>query len=666
MSLQLPSTAAPPAERLKVILKHVDSKKGKKHQNSPDRVSMALRLHFDGKYHELREEVRQYLRTAESWQDPITELAQKPLDEQRQITYQRAKEVLTLPGIAQLLQEQGEEKPGTLDKGWGLVETLAMGDPSTNVKTGVMTFLFCGAITALGSDDLRAEYFPSIANCEVTGMFCMTEEEHGSNVRGLQTQARYDPRSEEFIIHTPNDGARKYYIGNSTMGEYAVVFARLILANGDDKGPHCFLVPMRDVNTKELLPGRKVVDMGYKEGLNGVDNGVITFTEVRIPRRNLLNRYANVRPDGTYESEITSDSERFNIHIAALTGTRVALVHAANAALKVGLTIAIRYSRHRRQFGPSDPNALETPILDYQSQQMRLMPYVATVCATSCAIRELGIRLDRAMAKREFGDRSIQSLAAGLKSLSTWTMAEGLQECRECCGGQGFMTVNRISGLRCDTDVYCTFEGDNYVILQQVAKDLLAQYVDLMANKWRVMAGLSALMQTLGDAITTSNLRPRSSTVTVDMAVAAMEYMENRLMYTLARRLYKKTAAGGGTQDSLEAWNDCMDHVSLLGMTHVQHQCLQAFVRDLERCRDKAAKKIVGKILRLYATHLLYINRAWFLEQNYFGRKHVLEIRKVYIQQCATVAAVSDIICDGWAIPENCISAPIAYGGSAW
>lgn len=79
------------------------------------------------------------------------------------------------------------------------------------------------------------------------------------------------------------------------------VFARLQIPKPgdpskiDDHGVHAFVCPLRDPVTKQVLPGIDVRDCGYKVGLNGVDNGAISFHGVRIPRDNLLDKFAQVR-----------------------------------------------------------------------------------------------------------------------------------------------------------------------------------------------------------------------------------------------------------------------------------------------------------------------------------------------------------------------------------
>ena len=81
----------------------------------------------------------------------------------------------------------------------------------------------------------------------------------------------------------------RYWITNGAVhARHTVVFAQLII-DGTGHGVHAVLVPIRDKEMR-TLPGVTVVDMGYKMGLNGVDNARLSFNNVRVPRTNLLNR----------------------------------------------------------------------------------------------------------------------------------------------------------------------------------------------------------------------------------------------------------------------------------------------------------------------------------------------------------------------------------------
>ena len=126
----------------------------------------------------------------------------------------------------------------------------------------------------------------------------MTEIGHGSNVRDIETVATYDPATGEFDLHSPTFTSGKNYIGNAGVhGKIATVFAQLE-TRGERHGVHAFVVPIRDDRGRPL-PGIRLEDNGEKLGLNGVDNGRIWFDHVRVPRVEMLDRFAQVAADGT-------------------------------------------------------------------------------------------------------------------------------------------------------------------------------------------------------------------------------------------------------------------------------------------------------------------------------------------------------------------------------
>jgi acyl-CoA oxidase len=194
------------------------------------------------------------------------------------------------------------------------------------------------------------------------GCFAMTETGHGSNVQALRTTATYDPSTSEFALQTPDAAARKDYIGNAARhGETAVVFAQLIVG-GESHGVHALVVPLR--REGRALPGVTITDCGPKMGLNGVDNGRITFDDVRVPRAALLDRFGQVSSEGVYSSPIDDPNRRFFTMLGTLVQGRVSISGAGVSAAKVALNLAIRYAAGRRQFEGSVEGE-EQLLLDY-------------------------------------------------------------------------------------------------------------------------------------------------------------------------------------------------------------------------------------------------------------------------------------------------------------
>ncbi|MDT4891324.1 MAG: acyl-CoA oxidase, partial [Pseudonocardiales bacterium] len=237
-------------------------------------------------------------------------------------------------------------------------EMLALGDLSLLVKSGVQWGLFGGAVLHLGTERHHAAYLPDVVALRLLGCFAMTETGHGSDVASLRTTATYDPATDEFVVHTPFEAARKDYIGNAARdGHIAAVFAQLV-TGGEVQGVHAFLVPIRD-DSGRPMPSVTIEDCGLKAGLNGVDNGRLSFDHVRIPRDNLLNRYGDVDADGTYRTPIENKSRRFFTMLGTLVQGRISVAGGAASATKVALAIALRYAEVRRQFaGPSSSDEI--------------------------------------------------------------------------------------------------------------------------------------------------------------------------------------------------------------------------------------------------------------------------------------------------------------------
>ena len=220
------------------------------------------------------------------------------------------------------------------------------------------------------------------------------------------------------------------------------------------------------------------MDCGRKGGLNGVDNGRLTFDHVRVPRDALLDRYGQVAADGTYSSPIESDGKRFFTMIGTLIRGRISVAGSAGSATKRALTIAVRHAEQRRQFRRPGQDT-EVRLLDYR-------PTSAACCPpwpprTRCTSRRRNSPPTWTPCRpRQHPDeqrqRELESRAAGIKAVTTWHATATIQACREACGGAGYLAANVLTGLKADTDVFTTFEGDNTVLLQLVAKGLLTSY----------------------------------------------------------------------------------------------------------------------------------------------------------------------------------------------
>jgi acyl-CoA oxidase len=506
-------------------------------------------------------------------------------------------------------------------------EELVVADPSLQIKAGVQWGLFGSAVMHLGTAGHHATWLPGIMNLDIPGCFAMTETGHGSDVASIATTATYDPSTEEFVVHTPFRAAWKDYIGNAaTDGLAAVVFAQLV-TRGVNHGVHAFYVDLRDPETREFVPGIGGEDDGIKGGLNGIDNGRLHFTNVRIPRTNLLNRYGDVAPDGTYSSPIASPGRRFFTMLGTLVQGRVSLDGAAVAASKVALKAAIGYSTERRQFNASS-HTDEEVLLDYQRHQRRLFTRLATTYAAGFAHEQLLQKFDDVFSGAHDTDedrQDLETLAAALKALSTWHALDTLQECREACGGAGFLIENRFASLRADLDVYATFEGDNTVLLQLVAKRLLADYAkEFRSVDFGVLARY-VVGQATGAAIHRTGLRQvaqfMADTGSVQRAAIALRDEEGqRALLTDRVQTMVAEAAGslrGSNRLSQEKgaalFNRHQNELIDAAQAHAELLQWEAFTDALREVEDPGTRLVLTWLRDLFGLSLIEKNLSWYL-----------------------------------------------------
>jgi acyl-CoA oxidase len=565
-----------------------------------------------------------------------------------------------------------KEYGGEADSGGSVtsIEMLAFGDLSVMVKAGVQWGLFGGAVQLLGTKRHHDAYLRDIISFGLPGCFAMTETGHGSDVQQLRTTCTYDPETQTFDLHTPHEAARKDYIGNAAKdGRMAVVFAQLI-TQGTNHGVHSWLVPIRDEQGNPM-PGVTIGDAGPKAGLNGVDNGRLTFDHVKVPRDMLLDRYGQVAEDGTYTSSIGNETRRFFTQLGTLVRGRVSVGGSAGSATKLALDIAVRYGDIRRQFtAPGEER--EIVVNDYLVHQRKLLPALATTYALHFAQGELVSQMhDVQTAVHEHGEkideaaqREIESRAAGLKVAQTWHATRTIQLCREACGGAGYLQENRLPHLKADTDVFTTFEGDNTVLLQLVAKGLLTGYRDAFGSldgwgrigfiadlvRATVLERTAArgLIQRLVDAVP-----GRDDDVPMldrGWQLKTFEDREKHVLEGAIRRLRKNAATDG--MKPFDMFNDVQDHVLRTAQAHVDRVVLEAFVAGIERTTDPAAKALLEKVCDLYALSTIEQDKAWFLEHGRLTPTRAKVLTATVNQLLHELRPYMITLVDAFAIPQ--------------
>ena len=327
------------------------------------------------------------------------------------------------------------------------------------------------------SEEQKKLWIPKAERFEIFGSYSQTELGHGSNLRGLETTATFEKETDEFIINSPTLSSTKYWIGSTGIwATHSLVVANLII-DGRRYGNHLFLTQLRNLETQELMPGVEIYDLGPKvfQGMLGIDNGALQFHDVRIPRSQMLARNAQVTREGTYIPPTnTKHSYGSMITVRALMAEEVGW------DLLKAVAVAYHYTNFRKQFWSKDGEE-ETTVFQYASVKHRLLPLLAQ--ATALVLVGQGIKRNfdeysqnyiKTGETTQLEDLHVQTV--GAKVYATEITARGVETCRIACGGHGYNALAGFGRMYANSVNTMTYEGDNYVIAQQVPRAILKHW----------------------------------------------------------------------------------------------------------------------------------------------------------------------------------------------
>lgn len=358
-----------------------------------------------------------------------------------------------------------------------IMNTLHIFDVSLAIKTGVHFGLFGSNLLRFGSDEQIKRYVTKINTGKILGSLAITESGHGSNIKDLETIAKFDAVTQTFTIHSPTPSSVKCWIGNVNDCTHTIIFARLIV-NNFDHGVYPFIIKIRDVH-HNLLWGVQVTDLGHKKGLNGVDNGTIEFNNFQVSIKALLTKFGKIDVDAN--TFVAAGSNNFSNILSTLSGGRGILAHGSNAVAALSLSIAIKYAYERRQFKENqhDKIAKEIPIINYSTHNTVLFTHFVKTAAIQLYLNIMTEKMMFEYKKMDVVTKKMHIVSTIMKIICSENAEKVCGDCRFLCGGNGYRTVNKICQLHSDIDVYRTFEGDNTVIKQELGKYVVTKYMNI-------------------------------------------------------------------------------------------------------------------------------------------------------------------------------------------
>jgi len=450
------------------------------------------------------------------------------------------------------------------------------------------------------------------------GSFALTELGHGSNADGVETRADFIPETREFELNSPSHTSAKWWIG--AVGKTAnmcVVFAQLYVS-GEHQGVHVFLVPIRDNDSHEPKAGVVCGDCGPKAGGEIIDNGYLIFTRYRVPYDSLLDKLGHIAADGTYRSKIQSKKKRFSAMLAGLARGRITILSGVSIMLRHALTAAIRYGAVRRQFG-----TVERPVLDYSLHRVRLCIHLSRAFALGLASQlAIGVHTKyRNIIKEDPLSKEsdeLHCILSSFKPICSWWAMQGIQECREACGGQGYSAYSMFARWRANCDVQLTWEGDNNVLLQQASRFILKVAQRTLQGKRIDTPYLSYL--NMDSALVYSqragNITQESFKENLLFPLQCLEYRVNLMLHKTIARMTDSMQSRSAT----DAWNySQVFYLAELARSFGEAVMLQQYYEAVQRTAAISPLNgfALSRLMQLFAFSIIKDNLLVFRERDF-------------------------------------------------
>ena len=306
-----------------------------------------------------------------------------------------------------------------------VLETIGRYCGSTSVMVSAHQSIGCKAIMLFGTEAQKDRFLPKVAR-EYLSAFCLSEPNVGSDAAGQETRCEWDEAGQCYVLN----GEKKWSTSAALSGMFTVMAKQRVVDphTGREKEGVTALICTPD------MPGIDIFEKNRsKTGIRGTWQGRIRFTDVRVPKENLLHH----------------EGKGLHVALSCLNYGRCTLSAGVGGAAKQAMDQAIKYVQTRYQFG--------RPLADFELVQQKIARMAAYTYAIDAVLYLTTGMLDR-------GDADIMVETAAAKVFASEYGWQVIDDAMQIMGGEGYMTENEFERLWRDNRIHRIVEGSNEVM----------------------------------------------------------------------------------------------------------------------------------------------------------------------------------------------------------
>jgi acyl-CoA oxidase len=561
-------------------------------------------------------------------------LGLSPLENHRSV-YKRLSTLIT-----ELPAEAGELTDPSLFA--AVAQWTAVNDPSLCIAALIHYGLCIGSLVELGNGNaLAARYAQELATGRRFGAFMISELGGGNSQLATRTEARFDPATREFVLHTPDDGALK--IGNVSINHldnFGILMARLIVADVDC-GVHAFAV---DLSTPQgPLPGVRL-SKPMEMSLVPFDYGLVGFDHVRVPFEAWLSDGASIDSSVRFDDPLGDTTKRLARSLTAAQNIWGPGSIALAAAARTCAAQALHFSMHRTsraRVGREVPS-----LLYFSTQRHALFRVLATSYVMTCLANEAAIEWGDALRHRAGLNQgagvsmmwapwsTTNRKLALIKALTAWSVEEVATQSRQHCGVAGVLHVNRFLDYLGLGQVFNDASGNNFLILLDTARLLVSGTI------------IPPERQAVGDEWAEAK-----------SALDALRMRERRLLQELADSVAERTASG---LDSLDVWNPLLPSARDAAEAYGLGLAIDATITATGSAVDETVRALLRDLGLLFIFDRAQRHAGWLISKGLLDAQQYFSLDTAIDRICERLLPHVETLTRAFGHPHSLVQSPVA------